>query len=371
MESAMERPTVLIVDDSPFDLDVQAEALRGSHRVLCAPDPDAAFELIHSGARPDLIVLDITMPGGGGLQVCRRLRADRETASVPVIFVTAQDGADSEEAGFAAGGVDYVTKPINPHLLLARVRTHIELERAREELERQNEELKEVARLREEVEQINRHDLKNPLMVILNVPPLLAHQENITSDQRKWLQMIEEAARRMLEMINRSVDLLKMERGIYPLNAVNVDLLPVVRKVVASVGPLAEAARVSVALDVDGRPAGSADTFPVHGEELLLYSMFANLVKNAVEAAPTQSTVTLSFRAAATALISVHNRGAVPAAVRGRFFEKFATAGKTGGTGLGAYSARLVATTLGGTISCVSCEEEGTTITVDLPRGTP
>jgi signal transduction histidine kinase len=359
---------VLVIDDSPTDMALQAEALRPEHQVLCATNPEAAFELIRSGARPDLVVLDVMMPGADGLSVCRRLKADAATAAVPVIFVTARDGVEDEEAGFSAGGVDYVAKPVNPHLLRARVRTHIELKQARESLERQNEALREAAKLREEVEHINRHDLKNPLMVILNIPDLLKRQANITADQKKWLEMIEGAARKMLEMINRSIDLLKMEKGIYPLQPVDVDALAVARQIVSAVTPLAVDRGVKVDLLLDGRPAAESDTFGLRSEELLLYSMLSNLAKNAVEASPPGATASISLRDGGAAIIDIHNEGAIPASIRKRFFEKFATAGKKGGTGLGAYSARLIATTLGGTIAHTSSERDGTTVTVTLPR---
>jgi len=366
----VERPTVLIIDDSPTDLAIQEEALRGDYRVICVKDPEEAFTLIRSGTRPDLVLLDILMPGADGRDVCRRLKADAATATVPVIFVTSRDASDEEEAGFAAGAVDYVAKPVNPRLLVARVQAHVELKRSREALERQNDALKETARMREEVEQINRHDLKNPLMVILNVPSILRHQPDLTAEQSRWLGVVETEARRMIEMINRSIDLLKMEKGIYPLKPERVDALAVARAVTDGLAHSAGDGGVTVRVLLDGKPSGPSDTFPVQGEEPLLYSMMANLVKNAIEAAPAGSTVSVTFRNGGASTFSVHNEGVVPESIRGRFFEKFVTAGKPGGTGLGAYSARLIATTLGGSISCASSSREGTTLTVTLPRHT-
>ena len=120
-------------------------------------------------------------------------------------------------------------------------------------------------------------------------------------------------------------------------------------------------------LDVRGLPASTADTFIINTEELLFYSMLSNLVRNAIEAAPAGSKVLLSFRDGDAGVIAVHNEGAIPEKIRYRFFEKFATAGKPGGTGLGAYSAKLIAKTLGGTISFETSEKAGTTITVRLP----
>ena len=370
------RSTVLLIDDSPVDTAVQSEILRSEHRVLSASGPESAMDLVRSGARPDIVLLDVMMPGTDGLAFCRRLKADPAAAGVPIIFVTAKQTVEDEEAGFAAGAVDYVAKPVDPHLLRARVRTHVQLKRARENLEQQNEALRESAQLREEVEQISRHDLKNPLMVIMNVPSFLRRQPNVTSDQRRWLQMIEDAARRLLEMINSSIDLFKMERGAYALSPVDVDALAVARRI-AEAARLGSASEECVAIDLilEGSPATETDVFFIRGEELLLYSMLANLIKNAVEASAAGSAVSVSFDARGsqpgTAAIEVHNTGVIPQGIRGRFFEKFVTFGKKGGTGLGAYSARLAAITLGGSIAFTSSEESGTTVTVLLPRSEP
>lgn len=365
--SAVEKTTVLVIDDSPLDISVLTEILKAEHHVLGATGPEAAFGVLHSGKLPDLIILDVMMPEIDGLQLCRQIKADPTTTNIPVIFVTAKDAVEDEASGFAAGAVDYVAKPVNPHLVRARVRTHLELKRIRESLEKQNETLKENARLREEMESINRHDLKNPLMVILNIPNLIARQPNITADQKKWIEMIEDAARKMLEMINRSIDMCKMENGTYELHAKPTDTLSVARQIATAYAEIAQKKGVTLNLDVRGSPANMADTFIINTEELLFYSMLSNLVRNAIEAAPAGSKVLLSFRDGDADVIAVHNEGAIPEKIRDRFFEKFATAGKPGGTGLGAYSAKLIAKTLGGTISFETSEKAGTTITVRLP----
>ena len=82
--------------------------------MLCATSPEAAFDLLHAGAKPDLVVLDVVIPGRDGLALCRQLKADAVTAAVPIIFVTSKGGAEDEEAGFQTGGVDYVAKPNQP-----------------------------------------------------------------------------------------------------------------------------------------------------------------------------------------------------------------------------------------------------------------
>jgi signal transduction histidine kinase len=365
--NSQERRTILVVDDSPVDVAVLSEILRQEYSVLGAANATSALEILHSSKVPDLILLDIMMSGLDGLEFCRQIRADPVTRRIPVIFVTAKDTDEDEAAGFAAGGVDYVVKPVNPHLLRARVKTHVELKMAREGLEAQNEILKENARLREDVEQVSRHDLKNPLMVIMNIPGVLLRQPSIGAEEAKWLQMIQDAARRMLEMINMSIDMFKMEKGTYNLRPEPVDALAVVRQIADAMARIACDGSLSFDFAVEGQPAEAAGAFVVSAEEPLLYTLLSNLMRNAVEASPAGGRVSLSFSAGASGVIGIHNAGAIPASILGRFFQKFATAGKQGGTGLGAYSAKLIARTLGGTIAFQSSEEAGTTITVSLP----
>ena len=362
-----ERRTILVVDDSPVDIAVLSEILRQEYAVLGASTAVSALKILHSSKVPDLILLDVLMPGLDGLGFCRQIRADPVTRRIPVIFVTSKDTVEDEAAGFAAGGVDYVVKPVNPHLLRARVKAHVELKLAREDLEAQNEILKENVRLRSEVEQISRHDLKNPLMVIMNIPGVLLRKPGISADETKWLKMILDAARRMLEMINMSLDMFKMEKGTYNLRPEPVDALAVTLQIADSMAKIASDGSLSFDIAVEGQPAEAAGGFLVSAEEPLLYTLLLNLVRNAVEASPTGGRVSISFSAGASGVIAIHNAGAIPEKIRGRFFEKFATAGKPGGTGLGAYSARMIAKTLGGTIGFETSEKGGTTITVRLP----
>jgi CheY-like chemotaxis protein len=365
--NSQEQRTILVVDDSLVDLAVLSEMLRQEYSVLGATNATSALEILHSSRLPDLILLDIMMPGLDGLEFCRQIRANPVTARIPVIFVTSKDTDEDETAGFAAGGVDYVVKPVNAHLLRTRVKTHVELKLAREGLESQNELLKENSRLRDEVEQICRHDLKNPLMVVMNIPGLLMHRPGIGADEVKWLQMIQDAARRMLQIINMSIDMFKMEKGAYNLRPEPVNALDVARQIADAMARIASDSSLSFDFVVDGQPAEAAGTFLVSAEEPLLYTLLSNLVRNAVEATPARGRVSLSFSTGVSGVIAIHNAGAIPANIQGRFFQKFATAGKPGGTGLGAYSAKLITRTLGGTIAFQSSEDAGTTITVSLP----
>jgi len=362
-----DKRTVLVVDDIPDDIAVLEGILRESYHVKAATDGERALQIARGSPPPDLIILDIMMEGMDGLEVCRRLKQEPATAKIPVIFVTAKDADSDESEGFAVGAADYVVKPINPYLVRARAKVHLELKQAREDLEAQNEVLQENVRLREEVEAISRHDLKNPLMIVMTVPQAILAEGQLTPSQQKLLRMVDEAGRRMLEMINRTIDLYKMERGSYTLKPAAVDVVPIVAQTTAALGSLIRAASLTSVVTINNREPRPGDRFMVRGEDLLVYSLLANLMKNAAEASPQGGEISIAMKEGETATVAIHNEGAIPESIRTRFFQKFATAGKKGGAGLGAYSAKLIASTLNGTIGFETSEAAGTTVTVKLP----
>jgi putative two-component system response regulator len=144
--------TILVVDDAPQNLTLLGELLRSTYRVRAANSGERALRAAVTEPRPDLILLDVMMPEMDGYEVLRRLRAERATRDIPVIFITAMNGTENEEHGLALGAVDYITKPIQPAIVLARVRTHVELKQARDRLAGENEWLEaEVARRTQEI----------------------------------------------------------------------------------------------------------------------------------------------------------------------------------------------------------------------------
>ncbi len=125
------RQQVLVVDDEPANLQVLRHILQDEYRLLFAKDGSKALELA-AREQPDLILLDVMMPGMTGYEVCERLKGHPNTAAIPVIFVTALADVEDETRGFAVGAVDYITKPVSPAIVRARVRTHLSLVRVEE-----------------------------------------------------------------------------------------------------------------------------------------------------------------------------------------------------------------------------------------------
>ncbi len=369
MTAKQERQTILVVDDAPENIDVLSGILAADYKIKAAINGEKALKVAAIEPLPDLILLDIMMPDMDGYEVCQRLKASDKTRDIPVIFVTAMGEVENEEKGFALGGVDYITKPVQPSLVKARVKTHIELKQAREELQQQNAILQENIKLRDDVERMTNHDLKGPLNAVLNVPQLMIKTKKLDDEQVGMLKMVEEAGFRMLDIINSSLDLYKIETGRYQLAPVPVDILEIVKQIHGETRELVQTKNLTIQITVNGRGESKGDTFMVRGEKMLCHSMLANLIKNAVEASPNNEVIRISLDDREEGgQVTIHNKGMVPGEIADRFFEKYATSGKEGGTGLGTYTAKLMAETLGGSINYESFKKLGTVINVTLPK---
>lgn len=132
------KSSILIVDDTPENIDVLKATLKNDYIVRPALNGEIALRIAASDAKPDLILLDVMMPGIDGYEVMRRLQADEATRGIPVIFITAISDMEGELKGLELGAVDYITKPINPPIVRARVQTHLALREARANLENHN-----------------------------------------------------------------------------------------------------------------------------------------------------------------------------------------------------------------------------------------
>lgn len=152
---ALVRPTVMVVDDTPQNLALMTELLRDDYRVVVANSGERALKLLQAGGNPDLILLDIMMPGMDGYEVITRLKADEKTRDIPVMFLTAKSEVEDETHGLELGAVDYIIKPISPPIVMARVRTHLALKASADFLRDKAQYLEsEVAKRTRQVEAI-------------------------------------------------------------------------------------------------------------------------------------------------------------------------------------------------------------------------
>lgn len=366
-EDENEQATILVVDDLPANIDVIVGVLKTTYNIKVATKGAKALDIVAKHPMPDLILLDIMMPEMDGFEVCKRLKSDPITAQIPIIFLTAKTDIDTTVQGFASGAVDYITKPVNSQLLMARVNNHIQLKQSQQQLKNQVDTLLENARLREDVEWIARHDIKNPLSLIINETTELSANQFISSKYRKKIDDVGKAALVALQMVNSSLDLYKMETNSYQLDAKPVDIIQVLTRIKNDLSHLTNSNAETNYFQIDIK-FNSKKFYKVLGEELLCYSLFSNLIKNALEASANNEKIVIEVADESNIVVTIHNQTEVPAEIQSHFFDKYVTSGKKEGTGLGTYSARLMTKVQSGCISYTTSKQQGTTVTVELPK---
>ncbi|MFZ4287342.1 response regulator [Variovorax sp. HJSM1_2] len=369
-EGAEQRQTILIVDDTQDNLLLLSELFKGEFRVWLAPSGAKALELATADDPPDLVLLDVMMPQLDGFEVARRMREHPVSQTIPIIFVTAMTSADARLKGLDLGAVDFITKPIDPETLKLRVRNFMRYVKLRKDLQAEYDDMVAAAELRADVERITRHDIKAPLAGALGLMQVLLGDDNLGRRQTEHLRLMEESVMQVLNIVNRSSELYKIETGRFELHAVPVPVGDLLRRIAEMDRVTFVEKNLSISVDADV-PVGT-EMPQALGDTALCYSVFHNLLKNACEAAPVGSKVAIRLRDQNPLCIEIQNTGTVPSTIRGRFFDKYVTLGKKGGSGLGTYSAKCLVQAQGGEIQlAVSDENNTTTVSVFLPRHSP
>ncbi|WP_216661926.1 response regulator [Niveibacterium sp. COAC-50] len=360
------RATMLVVDDVADNLTLLSGLFKDEFQVKIAHNGERALKICHSDSPPDLVLLDVMMPGIDGFAVAEAIRSHPSSEHIPIIFVTALADEASRQRGLTLGAIDFVTKPIDPEMLQLRVKNflrYIELHRG---LQQDYDTMMEAARLREDVEHITRHDIKGPLAGVVGLTQELIERAGLPGDVLAQLRLIEESTLSALDLINLSAELYKIESGRFELDAKEVFPARQLRRLVELARKTFASKDLAIRLDL---PQGyGVDDVVAWGDASLMYSALQNLLKNACEAAPDGGKVAVVFESATPVRILIRNDGAVPVEVRERFFDKFVTAGKREGTGLGTYSARMLIEALHGQIAMETSDSDNTTtIHVEVP----
>jgi two-component system sensor histidine kinase/response regulator len=358
---------ILVVDDEPANVELLARRLEAlGAEALRAMNGE---EALATAARemPDLILLDVMMPGIGGLETCRRLKINDKTAPIPVIFATALTDAADLSKGFEVGGYDYITKPIEPIELAARVRGAIFTKRLQDELRGTNETLRKVERSRQELVGMLGHDIRNlanSLVAFLQLVRL-GQLDPSRPEFSELLGLSESNVTELLRMVNALLDVYKMEEGrLEP----DPRLVPIEDLVTKSMQQLAAEAR---ARGVEMECKTGDDM--VYVDETLLVRVFTNLLANSVKHTPSGGRATVEATMGADGWITVRVRDTgpgIPAADGDNIFDRFyQTAGgrSRGGTGLGLAFCKLAVELHGGTIRVVNPGQQGAIIEMRLP----
>ena len=231
-------------------------------------------------------------------------------------------------------------------------------------------EVKKMHQEKEDIERIVKHDLRNPLNGILGLSELLKDE----TDPEVVQEMIEDVRKscdEMLYLIDHTMDLYKMEEGIYQLEPVSFDILDMIRKLHSDWHAVLAKKNMTIIYSMNGESIKFNNRLIYSGEIHHIRNMIANLVKNAIEASPDGGRVNINVaQDASKLLIDIHNAGIIPEKIQNRFFDKYITSSKKNGTGLGTYSANMIAAAHGGDIRFSTSQSEGTHLYISLPINT-
>lgn len=358
---------LLVVDDNPVNLQLLYQALTGAgYRVLVAEDGETAVsQAVEAG--PDLVLMDVLLPGISGFEACRRLHAEAETASTPVIFLTALSRTSDKIEGFRAGGVDYLTKPLQFDEVLARVRVHLEIGRLQRELESTNRELRDRDRRRERLLSIIAHDLKSPMATFVTATRDLTRLPRDGEDFDEVLRELADRAERMNQFLGTLLEWGRLQVDSAELIVTEFDLRELTDAVVAHVHDAARAKR----LTLDNRVA---DGIRIGQSQPALQAVLLNLVSNAVKFTPDGGRIELEADSDQDRVrICVRDTGVGMAPdelesllTAERRLRRRGTAGEQG-TGLGLILSRDLVARMGGALAAESEAGTGTVFTLTVP----
>lgn len=361
---------ILIVDDDRLNIRILAGILNSQGYVLADADSGERALEVYAQFQPDLVLLDVVMPGMNGFETCRALKRLHGDDCSPIIFITAKDTPDDVVEGLTAGGVDYLPKPFQAKEVLARIRTHLQTQLLTEQQKTLVEQLSNANAAKNKFLGMAAHDLRNPLASIRGLAEFL-HEGVVgplTPDQLDLVDTILAASQSMLALVNDLLDVAIIEAGELKIATETHSLSDLVEKSVYLANIDAAKKQTKIVFTPSQRgPYVSIDSAKMQ-------QVVDNLLSNAVKYSPPGSTVTVGLREEnSVASIGVRDQGpGIPDNERDRLFKDFGrlSARPTGGeksTGLGLAICRKIVEAHRGTIIAENIPGGGCEFRVTLP----
>jgi signal transduction histidine kinase len=373
--SELSIPTILVVDDTQQNVQVLTQMLRGKqYKVLAAFNGEDAIALL-SRKTPDLILLDVMMPGMDGFETCREIRKESAYDDIPIIFLSALSDVDAKVKALESGGVDYITKPFQQLEVLARIELHLRLRRL--ELERQENvlRLEKMNREKDEVLGIISHDMRNPIGGIIGISNFL--RTDGPSDDKEladMLKLIESSAERLLLLVNDLLDIALIEANSLQLTFNETDIGAYCNDVIQL--HRATAKSKGVRLDLVEKMEGIMAEIDVTKFSQIIGNLVSNAIKFTEEGGQVRVEIGSSPTDSTQLQLQIIDSGmGIPKDLMPKLFEKFGaqrlgTKGEKG-TGLGMPLVKRYVDLHHGSVTVDSMEKIGTTFTIRIPLKQP
>ncbi len=364
--------TVLVVEDAPETIALISSLLKGIYRTRIATSGEKGLEIAVSDSPPDLVLLDIIMPGMDGYEVCRRLKAQPNTAEIPIIFLTAKSEIEDEQMGLELGAVDYITKPISPPILMARIKTHLRLHMQNRELQENYRALRKLEELRDNLVHMIVHDLRSPLTYIMGYLDLLTDSQTtiFSQEDREMLEIARGSAETLRDMVSAVLDVSRMESEEIQLNLSDCELVGIAKEALAELEPLKRNRKLS--LEAPDDPVG------IRADADLLVRVVRNLLGNALKFTRSNGEISVIIQPAEDRVrVLVRDDGfGIPAEYHEKIFDKFGQVEtpehrQKYSTGLGLTFCKLAVQAHYGRIGVESELGHGSTIWFELPSKGP
>ncbi|MEZ4667947.1 MAG: hybrid sensor histidine kinase/response regulator [Anaerolineae bacterium] len=357
--NAAQLPTILAVDDESSNLLLLQRLLQRYYRVICAPNGQSALDMLAQMSF-DLVLLDIMMPGLSGYQVLQKIRANADYAEMPVILISALNDSKDISAGLERGANDYIIKPIDPEVALARVHTQITLKKLQDERKQAMLELQAAQEMKNHLMRIASHDLKGPLQNISMVSSLLRKQKLDIPNAPAWLDALDASTDTMQTVIEDFLDTASLYNTQLDMTLVSVPIQTIVGNLIKQYQ--VHAARKEITLemqDCSGRIMADPSRFA---------QALGNLISNAIKYSPFNTIVRIwTTQEFGQIYVCVADQGpGIPESERDKLFTQFGklstrpTDGENS-TGLGLWIVKHVVNLQGGDTG-VECPPEGGSI---------
>lgn len=365
------KPNILVVDDTPANLQVLSGMLKEKgYKARTVLNGKLALQAVLNDP-PDLILLDINMPDMNGFEVCQRLKADPETAQIPIIFISALNEISDIVKGFGVGAVDYIAKPINEAEVLARVKTHLDLRLMQKAQKRLYDQLQEASATKDKFFSIIAHDLRNPFNSLIGFIELILNNIDQYSQEtmKKYLNLVLSSSKNLYSLLSNLLSWSQLHRGMIKCNSEYFAVSNMIDECLNIYHSQAGQKGISLINNVP-------DDLIVYADSNMVKTIHRNLFSNALKYTAAGGTITASAVSSDPFVeISIADTGiGMSPKVLDRLFKIDSTNSTKGldgetGTGLGLILCKEMVEINGGKIKVESEVGIGTTFSFTLPIG--